>query len=781
MLNLEYVEATFAKTARPNILIITSKEGSNVLTFDAMSEVLALHEELLAISTPTGNYGLEDLCVKTASNACNFQGPPRFWNFSAASFANSETSDATVQSTSSASSYPNGDVVLHKIDFGKFENVSGLASAQAIRILYPLIPEIDGSEDAPFEWEDQFLEIAQEERVHITVAVSAARSLDEELASSTGQDIHIMAIAYVVMIVFASLTLGRMCGRTNGRALLATSDIFVIIFSAGAGYGLSALIGIPFTSLTQILPFVLVGIGIDNAYVLVAAFDRTEASSNVLDRIHETYQEAGLSITVTTLTDFFAFLFASLTRLPAMQWFGQYAAISIAFIYIAHITVFAALLALDTKRVEAHRRDILPCITVSVAETSDEKNARPATVEDQLSKVFGGVYVTVLLKPFVKVFVIVVFVAMAAIGAWQGTKIENSFDLRLIAPDSSYLQDFYGASEEYFGSLRGYVPIGLYFKDLDYTKAEVQTEMRRLSDELLASHVIESSIGRIDWHFYFCAWAGAHPVWAPTLSPEGFVTGENFTIAVQEFLSVPNYASLQNDLVWEGNEIFASRFWVYQTASHGAETDIDVLQTTRAISSTSSLGDKSFILASVFISYDQYSIITFETITSLSYALLSIVAITILFLGNPILVIICVGTVAMIFACILGSLPLIWDISLNVVSCINMLMAISLVVDFCVHPLVAYGKEEAELSRDEKTKRILAKVGPAVFLSIFTTFLGTMPLGAASSEVFRIFFRCFISIAVFGGLYALVFLPVVLSLIGPSSRRVSETSSQLSA
>ena len=39
----------------------------------------------------------------------------------------------------------------------------------------------------------------------------------------------------------------------------------MVLFAIAAGYGLSMLLGVPFTSLQQILPFILIGIGVDDA------------------------------------------------------------------------------------------------------------------------------------------------------------------------------------------------------------------------------------------------------------------------------------------------------------------------------------------------------------------------------------------------------------------------------------------------------------------------------------------------------------------------------------
>tara|TARA_B110000971_G_C19667609_1_gene345231 strand:+ start:296 stop:481 length:186 start_codon:yes stop_codon:yes gene_type:complete len=56
---------------------------------------------------------------------------------------------------------------------------------------------------------------------------------------------------------------------------LGGGAIFTVLMSTIAGYGIAAACGFWFTSLHTILPLLLVGIGIDDAYVIVNQFKLT--------------------------------------------------------------------------------------------------------------------------------------------------------------------------------------------------------------------------------------------------------------------------------------------------------------------------------------------------------------------------------------------------------------------------------------------------------------------------------------------------------------------------
>jgi Niemann-Pick C1 protein len=94
-------------------------------------------------------------------------------------------------------------------------------------------------------------------------------------------------------------------------------------------------------------------------------------------------------------------------------------------------------------------------------------------------------------------------------------------------------------------------------------------------------------------------------------------------------------------------------------------------------------------------------------------------------------------------------------------------MAIGISVEFCIHVTVAFLRSRG--SRDFRVAQALIGVGSSVVSGItLTKFLGVIALIAAPSAIFRVYyFRMYFAIVLLGASHGLIFLPVLLSLVGP--------------
>jgi predicted RND superfamily exporter protein len=160
--------------------------------------------------------------------------------------------------------------------------------------------------------------------------------------------------------------------------------------------------------MTQILPFVIFGVGLDDAFIISGSYDRTDTKKEPEDRIHDTIEDIGISITLTTITSALAFGLGALSTIPTVYWLCYYAFTTILFVYIYQLTFFVACIILDERRVQQNRHDCCTWITVEADDEEGREIPEEAIApsDESIVERFMGWYAEHLLRPWVKVSVV---------------------------------------------------------------------------------------------------------------------------------------------------------------------------------------------------------------------------------------------------------------------------------------------------------------------------------------------------------------------------------------
>ena len=91
----------------------------------------------------------------------------------------------------------------------------------------------------------------------------------------------------------------------------------------------------------NIIPFLLLGIGIDDMFVIMQCYDNLSleemSSPDIPTRVGKTMKRAGVAITVTSLTDFMVFAIGATTVLPALRSFCLWCGVGILAVYFYQV------------------------------------------------------------------------------------------------------------------------------------------------------------------------------------------------------------------------------------------------------------------------------------------------------------------------------------------------------------------------------------------------------------------------------------------------------------
>nr|XP_009934233.1 PREDICTED: Niemann-Pick C1 protein [Opisthocomus hoazin] len=681
-------------------------------------------------------------------------------------------------------------------------------------------------------WEKEFINFVKNyDNPNLTISFSAERSIEDEISRESTSDIVTVLISYTVMFVYISIALGHIqsCRRllVDSKISLGIAGILIVLSSVACSIGIFSYFGIPLTLIViEVIPFLVLAIGVDNIFIIVQTLQRDERrQGETLDKqIGRVLGDVAPSMFLSSLSETVAFFLGTLSTMPAVRTFSLFAGMAVLIDFILQVTCFVSLLGLDIKRQERNRLDILCCIK------SNEEMSGVQRSESILFLFFKNLYSPYLLKDWMRPIVIAVFVGVLSFSAAVMRNVEIGLDQSLSMPDDSYVMD-------YFSQLGKYLHAGppVYFvleEGHNYTSLEGQNMvcggMGCNNDSLVQQVFNAAEIGSytrigyapsswIDDYFdwvkpqssccrvynttgQFCNASVTDPscTRCRPLTREGKQRpqGKDFMTFLPMFLSDnPNpkcgkgghaaYNSAVN-LINNKSDVGATYFMTYHTVLKTSSDFIDAMKKARVIADniTETMGIKEknyrvFPYSVFYVFYEQYLTIVHDAIFNLCISLGSIFLVTTVLLGFEVWAAVIVSvTIAMIIVNMFGVMWL-WGISLNAVSLVNLVMSCGIAVEFCSHVTRAF-TVSTKGSRAERAEEALSHMGSSVFSGItLTKFGGIVVLAFSKSQIFKIFyFRMYLAMVLLGATHGLVFLPVLLSYVGPSVNKAKTHAAQ---
>ena len=257
------------------------------------------------------------------------------------------------------------------------------------------------------------------------------------------------------------------------KIFLGLAGVTLVLLSVFSSGGFFTYLGVPATLITlEVIPFLLLAVGVDNIYVMVQTYQNDERlpEENIENQIARIVGKVGPSMLLTGTTQSCAFLISALTPMPGVRAFSLYASLAIILNFLMQITCFVVLLTFDAKREASKRVDVAFCIKLSIKDEEEIKSKKSL-----LHKFFKNCYTRILLNDYVRAIIIVLFVGFFCACLGMCNKLKVGLDQKLPMPKNSY-------QIKYFDAIQKYLSVGppVYFVLKDgYNYTDIDS-LRRL-------------------------------------------------------------------------------------------------------------------------------------------------------------------------------------------------------------------------------------------------------------------------------------------------------------
>jgi len=725
----------------------------------------------------------------------------------------------------------------------KRDSAGKIISASALFGYYALASDpivVDGDETEPLatEWERQALCVLgikyseRDEKMKcpeddlFVFTANFQRSLTDEFGNAIRGDIVFLGSSYMLIGAYMFLMLSMRDAVYSGITMGAVT-VAIVGFSVMGGIGFGAFIGLRNNQLNNNLWFLILGLGVDDAFVLSSEFSKArrenpgDDDTTLKKCLVLTARHGGMSILITSATDALAFLVGSATVLPALSWFCAFAGFAVIICFILQVTLFLPALYLRARCARDNRLDFCCCCKSKIKRAYGEEHGCCTTLKTRdgrpycmcmrcprngLLKRRISAYARVITTKVGAITMILAFMGVLVGGVAGCAHIYKDFKLEWFFPDDSYVNVFFQQNRDYFATG---TPFSVYMRNIDYFKS--QRDVLKLFEYVNGSETVEGTdVG--DWLHTFREFALDQDDWATELNADGtFKDKTTFYNRLHEWYRSGGGRRYQGSMQWVdprceddskvvdpnvtnvgsvdekcppveindcddevrrwdncnvGSGLAATRMDATFKLEYTDKGDDRYKTMEEMRSGVSKIVPGAFPYSFQFLYWEEVGIIDQELGRNLAICGAVVLIMVALMIPKPRIAVWVALAIVLSVVNLVGYMHW-WGITISGVSTIYILISVGLAVDYSAH--IAHMFVVSKGTAPERAVLALERIGPSVFNAIVSTLLAVLLIGFSKSYVFRIFFKALFLTVILGGAHGMCFLPAVLSLFGGSS------------
>ncbi|CEF69328.1 Sterol-sensing domain and Patched family-containing protein [Strongyloides ratti] len=238
--------------------------------------------------------------------------------------------------------------------YNRIQSITNMKSISVIFLVFRGEAKSEFQEKILYQWEKEIFKFTQENKNYssiININVAGTEILDDEMMRDGKKITPYFAAGFLFMIIFVASNVGIGAIYYNsidvGKIIVALGSIMCPILAITSTYGMISAFGMRTNSFMLVMPFLVMGIGVDDAFLMIHSFQRLgNQGFNKIDRMSVVYEEVGPSITITSLTNFISFLIGATTPTPEIRMFCIATSIAMALGYIYELILFGPILTI---------------------------------------------------------------------------------------------------------------------------------------------------------------------------------------------------------------------------------------------------------------------------------------------------------------------------------------------------------------------------------------------------------------------------------------------------
>ena len=193
----------------------------------------------------------------------------------------------------------------------------------------PTTKEKEEAEEFLNEWLSDYIdymtdlaeEYSKDDTKFFEISFWTPRTAGDLLADASAADFALLGVAYIAMIVFAALVAFRPRDLFLSRSEASCCGVLLVLLAVLATMGTGAIFLKFSPNVVQVLPFIALGFGVDDMFVLLFSF-RFRENLTIEQMLGEAVRLAGSSVAMTSVSNFFGFLIGSTMVLPDVARFA---------------------------------------------------------------------------------------------------------------------------------------------------------------------------------------------------------------------------------------------------------------------------------------------------------------------------------------------------------------------------------------------------------------------------------------------------------------------------